>query len=42
LLEIPRPGPGALLKPAYASLNIWSHDDTGWTLERYNDTAHLE
>ena len=41
LLEIPRPGPGALLKPAYASLTIWTNDG-GWTLERYNDTAHLE
>jgi len=41
LLEIPRPGPGALLKPAHTGLTIWTHDE-GWTLERFNDTAHLD
>jgi broad specificity phosphatase PhoE len=41
LLDIPRPGNPTHLAPTLTSLTEWSHDDRRWTLERYNDHAHL-
>ena len=42
LFDIPRPGTGAYLEPSHASITEWSHDDARWTLDRYNDHAHLQ
>lgn len=41
LFAIPRPGTGARLDPAFASITEWSHGSGGWRLVRYNDAAHL-
>lgn len=41
LLDIPRPGNQTYLEVAAASLTEWTHDGHRWTLERFNDTAHL-
>ena len=41
LLDLPRPGNQTHLAPALTSLTEWSHDGERWTLERYNDHAHL-
>lgn len=41
LLGIQRLGNPTHLAPALTSLTEWSHDGRRWTLERYNDHAHL-
>ena len=36
------PGAGWRYRRRHGSLSSFSHDERGWALESWNDTAHLE
>ena len=41
LFDIPRPGTGARLEPAHASITEWRYTDSTWHLVRFNDVRHV-
>ncbi len=41
LLGLPLLGGGGRIQPTNTGVTEWSHDEDGWTLRSFNDTAHL-
>jgi broad specificity phosphatase PhoE len=42
LLAVQSSNDRATLDPSYASITCWRRDSKRWTLERFDDVAHLE
>jgi probable phosphoglycerate mutase len=40
LFAVPRPGTGARIDPAYASITEWERLQPGWRLVRFNDATY--
>jgi hypothetical protein len=40
LFAVPRPGTGARIDPAYASITQWEHVQAAWRLVRFNDATY--